>query len=90
MTNLGKCEVNPIKVDGLADVKWMDGKRGAELACLGLRIDERESNNAIPILMIGVKLVPLVIFIFYIFANSHNHLEFLAHNLSYTLFFIMV
>lgn len=87
---MGKCKVKPIKGDGLADVKWMDGKRGAELACLGLRIDERESNNTIQMLMIGVKLVPLVIFIFYIFANSHNHLEFLAHNLSYSLFFIMV
>ena len=44
-TDLDKCKVNPIRGDGLTDAKRIDGKRGAESACLKLKCDRCKGNQ---------------------------------------------
>lgn len=45
VTDLGECKVNPIGGDELTDAKWMDGKRGAESACLRWKTNKHGGNQ---------------------------------------------
>ena len=47
-SDVSKNKVDTIGGGGLTDAKWMDDKRGAELACLKLKIDKCEGNECNP------------------------------------------